>query len=142
MLVRFRKDVLELNPKVVVILAGTNDVARNRGYISEDDVVGNIVSMCEIAKANGVKPVICSVLPAAKYRWRPVIKSVESIKKINAMLKDYAAKNGIVYADYYSLLDDGKGGLTTADSGDGVHPTPACYKKMEAFISPIIQKLL
>lgn len=142
MLVRFRKDVLELKPKVAVILAGTNDVARNRGYISEENVAGNIISMCEIAKANGVKPVICSVLPAAKYRWRPAIKSVESIKKINAMLRDYASKNGIAYADYYSLLDDGNGGLTPADSGDGVHPTSACYKKMEAFISPIIQKLL
>ena len=142
MLVRFRADVIALKPRVVFILAGTNDVARNKGYISEENVVGNVISMCEISKANGIVPVICSVLPAAKYPWRPVIKSVESIKKINAMLKDYAEKNSITYLDYYSVLDNGKGGLSLANAKDGVHPTSQCYAVMEEMATSTINSIL
>ncbi|MBE6414052.1 MAG: acylhydrolase [Verrucomicrobiaceae bacterium] len=141
MLVRFRKDVIDLKPEFVLILAGTNDVARNRGYISEENIVGNIISMCEISKANNIKPIICSILPAAEYKWRPVIKSVEPIKRINAMLKKYAQENEITYLDYYSKLDDGNGGLSKAHALDGVHPTNACYTIMEAMAKQTIESL-
>ena len=141
MLVRFRRDVIDLKPEFVLILAGTNDVARNRGYISEENIVGNIISMCEISKANNIKPIICSILPADKYKWRPIIKSVEPIKRINAMLKKYALENGIVYLDYYSKLDNGKGGLSKAHALDGVHPTNACYTIMEAMAKQTIESL-
>ena len=131
MLVRFRADVIALKPRIVLILAGTNDIARNKGYISEENIVGNVISMCEISKANGIIPVICSILPAAKYPWRKVIKPVEAIKRVNSMLKTYADANGITYLDYYSKLDDGNGGLSHANAKDGVHPTPQCYVIME-----------
>lgn len=131
MLVRFRADVINLKPRVVLILAGTNDIARNQGYISEENIVGNIISMCEISKTNGITPIICSILPVEKYPWRPVIKSVDTIKKINSMLKAYADKNNIKYLDYYSKLDNGKGGLSLANAKDGVHPTSQCYMIME-----------
>ena len=140
MLVRFRRDVIDLKPKFVLILAGTNDIARNKGYISEENIAGNIISMCEIAKINGVEPIICSILPAAKYKWRPEIKSVEPIKKVNAILKKYADANSIAYLDYYSVLDDGNSGLSKAHSGDGVHPTKACYAIMEKMAKALIDK--
>lgn len=138
MLVRFRRDVIDLKPEFVLILAGTNDVARNRGYISEENIVGNIISMCEIAKVNNVKPIICSILPVAEYKWRPVIKSVEPIKRINAMLKKYAQDNNITYLDYYSKLDDGNGGLSQVHALDGVHPTVKCYTIMETMAKQLI----
>ncbi|MBO5255380.1 MAG: hypothetical protein J6B07_06100 [Opitutales bacterium] len=138
MLVRFRRDVIDLKPEFVLILAGTNDVARNRGYISEENIVGNIISMCEISKANNIEPIICSILPADKYKWRPVIKSVEPIKRINDMLKKYAQENSIVFLDYYSKLDNGKGGLSKAHALDGVHPTNECYTIMEAMAKQLI----
>jgi len=138
MLVRFRRDVVDLHPKTVLILAGTNDVARNAGYISEENIAGNIMSMCEIAKANGIEPIICSILPAAQYKWRPVIKSVKPIKRINAMLKEYAQKNSIKYLDYYSALADENCGLSPERAKDGVHPTPACYAEMEKMVLDIL----
>ena len=141
MLVRFRRDVIDLKPEFVLILAGTNDVARNKGYISEENIVGNIISMCEIAKANKITPIICSILPAAKYKWRPVIKSVEPIKRINSMLKKYAQENGITYLDYYSKLDDGNGGLTEAHAKDGVHPTDECYAIMESMAKQTVDSM-
>ena len=91
MLVRMRKDVVDLHPKYVVILAGTNDIAKNNGFIEVDDIYGNIVSMCEIAKANKIKPVICSVLPVKQYRWRPeVTDCADRIIRLNSLLKEYA----------------------------------------------------
>ncbi len=138
MLVRFRRDVVDLHPKTVFILAGTNDVARNAGYISEENIAGNIISMCEIAKANGIEPIICSILPAAQYKWRPAVKSVRPIKQINATLKDYAQKNSIKYLDYYSALADENCGLSPERAKDGVHPTPACYAEMEKMVLDIL----
>lgn len=142
MLVRFRRDVVDLKPQIVLILAGTNDIARNRGYIAEENIVGNIISMCEISKANGITPVICSILPAAKYWWRPEISPVEPIKRVNAALKKYAEDNKVLYLDYYSALVDNNGGLPAEDARDGVHPTIACYAKMEAIAKVFIDKAL
>jgi lysophospholipase L1-like esterase len=139
MLVRFRADVIALKPKYVVILAGTNDIARNQGVISVENIFGNIVSMCEIAKANKIKPVICSVLPAHEYKWRKEIESVAPIKELNEMLKAYAKKNKIAYADFYSALVDERYGLPEKYSPDGVHPNAECLKIMEPIVLSAIK---
>lgn len=135
MVVRFRQDVVDLHPKYVVILAGTNDIALNNGYIALEDVCGNIISMCEIAKANKIKPVICSVLPCKEYRWRPEVKEAgELIVKLNAMLQDYAKKNKIIYVDYHSAMKDNENGLPESLAKDGCHPTPEGYEIMEEIV--------
>lgn len=143
MLARFRPDVLELRPKVVVILAGTNDIARNDGYISIPHIAGNIASMAQLAKANGIKVVICSVLPAAAYPWRPEITEVpQKIAELNALLKTWAAENGCTWVDYFGEMADDRGGLPERLSQDGVHPTSEGYDEMERIIAPALKKLL
>ena len=135
MLVRFRRDVIDLQPKYVAILAGTNDIALNNGDITLENVLGNIISMCELAKANKIKPVICSVIPAKAYRWRPEVKdSAEKIIKLNQMLQEYAKANKIPYVDYHSAMTDAEGGLPVELAKDGVHPTPEGYKIMEEIL--------
>ena len=131
MLVRFRRDVLDLNPKYVAILAGTNDIAQNQGYISEENIVGNIISMVEIARAHKIKPIVCSILPAAKYPWRPEIQSVPMVQKINQMLKDYCKKHKVKYRDFYTPMADENNGLPKKYANDGIHPTSDGYAVME-----------
>ena len=135
MLVRMRKDVVDLHPKYVVILAGTNDIAKNNGFIEVDDIYGNIVSMCEIAKANKVKPVICSVLPVKLYKWRPeVTDCAERIIRLNAMLEDYAKASRCIYVDYHSVMKDDENGLPQKWSYDGVHLNGDGYDVIEKII--------
>jgi lysophospholipase L1-like esterase len=134
MLVRFRRDVVDLAPKYVLILAGTNDIAKNNGDISLENILGNIISMCEIAKANKIKPVICSVLPADRFRWRPEVAPAEDIVKLNAMLKEYADSEKIKFIDYHSVLKNENNGLPAEYAPDGVHPTIECYKIMEQMV--------
>lgn len=135
MLVRFRKDVVELAPKYVVILAGTNDIAKNGGDISIENTFGNIKSMCEIAKANKIKPVICSVLPAAEYPWRPEVKdAAKKVLELNRLLYSYAKKNKIKYVDYHTLLRDEHDGLPKNFAPDGIHPNFGCYQIMEQVV--------
>ena len=142
MLVRFRQDVIALQPQAVVILAGTNDIAGNNGIISLENIFGNIVSMAELAKAHGIKVVISSVLPASDYPWSPGKSPNIQIPKINTMLENYCRKNGIVYADYYKKMANSKNGLDKELSKDGVHPTLAGYKIMESVILPVIKKIV
>ena len=140
MVVRFRQDVVDLAPKYVVILAGTNDIALNNGYIALENVLGNIISMCEIAKANKIKPVICSVLPCKRYGWRPEVKTPgEEIVKLNSMLQDYAKKNKIMYVDYHSAMKDSENGLPESLAKDGCHPTIEGYKIMEEIILKVLK---
>lgn len=135
MLVRFRRDVIDHSPKYVVILAGINDIALNNGYISLENILGNIKSMCEIARANKIKPVICSVLPADRIGWRPAVeKPAEEVLKLNEMLKAYAKSEKIQYVDYHSALKDENNGLPAKYASDGVHPNTDCYKIMEQII--------
>lgn len=131
MLVRFRRDVLDLEPEAVAILAGINDIAQNNGYISLENTFGNIVSMCELAKAHGIKVIICSTLPCDRLSWRPEIKPAEQVKELNAMLKDYADRNRILFVDYWSVMANGNGGLDREISGDGCHPNIDGYEIME-----------
>lgn len=134
MLVRFRRDVLDLSPKYVVILAGTNDIARNNGLISLENILGNIQSMCELAKAHKIKPVLCSVLPADRYRWRKDLKPAGDIVKLNELIKAYAKSARIPYVDYHSVLKNENNGLPEKYAADGVHPNIDCYKIMEKIV--------
>ena len=135
MLVRFRKDVIDLHPKYVLILAGTNDMAQNNGPISIEDTYGNIVSMCELAKLHKIKPVVCSVIPASNFPWRKHLGDRSNdIITLNNMLKAYAAKNNFKYIDYHSALKDEGNGLQAALGKDAVHPNLFGYQIMEKLV--------
>jgi lysophospholipase L1-like esterase len=142
MLVRFRADVINLRPKAVVILAGTNDIARNIGYISQENIFGNIVSMAELARFNNILPVLCSILPVYDYRWRPGLEPAGKIIQLNAWIKEYAEKNGCVYVDYHSALKDERDGLPQTWSFDGVHVNQAAYRIMEEIVHEAITQAL
>jgi lysophospholipase L1-like esterase len=142
MLLRFREDVINLKPKKVVILAGTNDIAENNGPISLDKVFGNIVSMVELAKANKIKVVICSVLPASEYPWRKGMEPNIKIPALNEMIKSYAASKGFVYLDYFAAMNDGNNGMKAEYTTDGVHCSSKGYELMESMVQPAIQKAL
>lgn len=135
MLVRFRRDVIDHHPKYVVILAGTNDIAKNLGEISLENALGNIISMCELARANKIKPLICSVLPCDHFFWRPEVKGQEEeIVRFNDMLKDYAKSAKIPYVDYHSAMKNEKNGLPKEYAEDGCHPTKEGYEVMKRII--------
>ncbi|SFC06009.1 Lysophospholipase L1 [Flexibacter flexilis DSM 6793] len=142
MLLRFRPDVINLKPKVVVILAGINDIAENTGPISLENVFGNIVSMAELARANNIKVVLSSVLPALDFYWRPGLEPAPKVIKLNAMIKSYCTKNNIPYADYFSAMVDAENGLDKKYTNDAVHPTLAGYKVMEPIVEKAIKKAL
>jgi lysophospholipase L1-like esterase len=142
MLVRFQSDVINLKPKAVVILAGTNDIALNNGYISVEHIFENIVSMTELAKQHKIKVVLCSVLPVYNYPWRPGVESINQIKELNGKIKKYTAENKVFYADYYSAMVDDRQGLNIKYQSDEVHPNLEGYKKMEEVIQKILIKIL
>ena len=140
MLVRFRRDVIDHHPKYVVILAGINDIARNNGYISLDDTFGNIVSMCELAKANKIKPILCTLVPSNYIRWRPAITDTkEQVAALNKMIKEYAAKHHYKVVDYATVLADAQGNTRSDLSKDSVHPNLDGYKLMEAALLKVIK---
>lgn len=139
MLIRFRPDVIELKPKVVVILAGTNDLAQNTGPMTPEETLGNLISMTELAKANGIRVVLSSVLPATDFGWRKELGNpAERIIALNAMIKDYAEKNGCVYLDYYPAMVNGEKGLKQEYAQDSVHPNKAGYDVM----APLAEKAI
>ncbi|MEX2154390.1 MAG: SGNH/GDSL hydrolase family protein [Gemmatimonadaceae bacterium] len=130
MLVRFRQDVIALKPRVVVILAGTNDVAGNTGPSTLEMIEDNIASMTELAQANGIRVVLSSVLPVFDYPWKPGLEPAPKIMAINAWMRDYAATHNAVYLDYHSAMRDERHGLKNELGYDGVHPNEAGYRVM------------
>ena len=147
MLIRLRPDVIALKPKVVVILAGTNDIAGNTGPMSNEDIQNNLASMAEIARANNVRVVLSSITPISAYHAAPntppqtARRPVERIKAINDWMKSYAAANKHVYLDYYSAMTDGSGMLKTEFSEDDLHPN-AGYKVMAPLADAAIAQAL
>ncbi|RKN80946.1 SGNH/GDSL hydrolase family protein [Ulvibacterium marinum] len=142
MLLRFRQDVIELKPKVVVILAGTNDIAGNTGPSTLDMISDNIISMAELARANGIKVVLSSTLPAYDYPWKPGMEPAKKIVALNQMIKTYAELNNIIYLDYFSAMADERNGLPEKYAHDGVHPTAEGYKVMEPIVEIAISEAL
>ena len=138
MLVRFRQDVVNIGAETVVILAGTNDIAGNTGYSSLDMIMDNIKSMCDIARSNNIKIVLCSVLPAYRYSWNKEVKPNRLIPELNFLIKKYATEQGIEYVDFFSPMADmtpgNENGLPERLSKDGVHPNMEGYKIMEELI--------
>ena len=145
MLLRFREDVINLNPSVVIILAGTNDIAGNSGYISLESIIDNIKSMSEIANANGIKVIISSILPAIDYPWKPGLDPASKIIIINKALKAFSEENNFIYLDYYAAMADDKGGLKVPEyttANDLVHPNKKGYLVMEKLAEIAIKKAL
>ena len=142
MLVRFRTDVINLKPKVVVILAGTNDIAGNTLFRGLEIVAGNISSMAELASQNNIKVILCSVLPAANFPWRQGKNPDIKIPLLNRLIKDYAKKKGFYYLDYYNLMNDGNNGLKKDYGNDGVHPNLNGYKLMQKMVLDAISNIL
>mgnify|MGYP000620031393 CR=1 FL=1 len=143
-LLRFREDVINLAPALVVINAGTNDVAENTGPYNEDYTFGNIASMAELAKANKIKVILTSVLPAAEFPWRREIKDApQKIQSLNARIEAYAKANKIPFVNYYQPMVVGENkALNPQYTKDGVHPTGEGYEVMETLIKQAIEKAL
>ncbi len=142
MLLRFRQDVIDLKPALVVILAGTNDIAENTGPISLENILGNIISMAELARVNKIHVVLSSVLPAYEFGWHPGLQPAEKIIRLNSMIKEYAYNNKLTYVNYHAAMADERNGLDKKYSGDGVHPTIEGYRVMEPLVEQAIKAAL
>jgi len=142
MLVRFRQDVIALKPKVVVILAGTNDIAGNTGPSTLEMIMDNIKGMAEMAQANGIKVILSSTLPAYNYGWKPELRPAPRIIALNKMIKAYCEVTKHDYLDYFSAMVDDRGGLSKEHAADGVHPTKEGYAIMEPLVETAIAQAL
>lgn len=142
MLVRFGQDVVSLHPKVVQIMGGTNDIAGNTGPMTPDMTKDAIMGMVQIAKANHIKVLLASIPPADHFAWRPGLEVTDKIIALNDWAKSYAAQEGIAYVDYWSAMQNGKGGMKEGYAMDGVHPTEQGYDVMASVAEPILKQAL
>jgi len=142
MLVRFRQDVIDLKPVVVHILAGTNDLAGNTGPTTLEAIEDNLSSMVEVARANHIRVVLCSVLPALDYPWRPGLEPAPRIVALNEWIRTYARQHKLVYADYYSALVESGGGFRSELADDGVHPNSDGYAVMDPIARQAVRQAL
>jgi lysophospholipase L1-like esterase len=142
MLVRFRQDVIALQPAVVLILAGTNDIAGNTGPSTLEMIEDNLASMTQLAKANGIRVVLASVLPVYDYPWRKGLDPAPKIVALNAWIKAYAERSGAVYLDFHTAMKDDRQGLRADLTSDGVHPTEAGYRVMAPLVEQAIAQAL
>lgn len=142
-IVRFREDVVSLRPEIVVINVATNDIAENTCPYDQSRTLGNIKSMVEIARANGIEVILTSVLPTDRFGWRPEIENVVGkIRNLNNAIREYADSENLTYVDYYSAMVDSKtGAMRDGLSGDGVHPNKEGYAIMEKILLPVIERL-
>jgi lysophospholipase L1-like esterase len=136
MLLRFRPDVVDLKPEVVVILAGTNDVAENNGRYDQKLTIDNLKNMCDIAKANGIEPILCAVMPVNAYVWNwKLERPREKVAELSAELKKYAEANGVRYVDYFAAMRNDENGMKDGLANDSVHPNEAGYALMVEMVS-------
>jgi lysophospholipase L1-like esterase len=142
MLVRFRADVVELKPRIVHLMAGTNDVAENFGAETDDDVIGALESMAELARIHGIAVLLASIPPAADFPWHPGLRPVARLRRLNARLRAYAASTGIGFVDYWPVLATAEGALRPEYSTDGVHPNADGYRAMEPLARAAIRRAL
>lgn len=140
MVLRFHQDVIALAPQVVVILGGTNDIAGNTGPSTLEMIEDNLAAMTEMAQANGIRVVLCSVLPVYDYPWKPGLTPAPKIIALNTWLRAYAAAHGAVYVDFHSAMADARQGMRVEYSEDGVHPNEAGYRVMSALLEPAIRR--
>ena len=136
---RFQNDVIDLEPKWVIILAGINDIAENNGPISIEDIMNNIVSMVEKALKNNIEVVLCSILPASNFYWNPKIKPIEKIKQLNILIEAYCLTEKIKFVDYYTPMVDEYFGLDKKFTDDGVHPNLNGYLKMKTILESYLK---
>jgi len=142
MLLRMMSDVVALRPRAVHIMGGTNDIAGNTGPMTPEMTENNVHAMTDIAQRHGIKVLIASVPPAAKFPWAPAIETRGAIAELNRRLKTMAQRSGAIWVDYHPVLDDGAGGMKPGLAVDGVHPTEAGYDAMASVIDPVLEKVL
>ncbi len=142
MLIRFRPDVINLQPDIVIILAGVNDIAGNTGPTTVEKIMGNLISMVELAITNKINVILCTVLPASNFYWRPNPKAAETIIQLNKLIQLYAQQHQIPLIDYHTAMADRNNGLQKELSDDGVHPNIKGYQTMEPLLKNTLQKTL
>ncbi len=142
MLIRFTPDVIDLKPEVVIILAGTNDIAGNTGFSSVKMITDNLAAMAQLAKSVGIQVILSSILPVDRYPWSPNAKAIEMIAEVNLWIEAYAKINGFIYLDYFSIMVNESSGMKKVYSTDGVHPNIQGYKVMEPEVLKAIKKAL
>jgi len=142
MVIRMMPDVVDLKPRAVHIMAGTNDIAGNTGPMTQEMTRDNIRAMTAIAQHHRIKVMLASIPPAANFPWRAGLDTVKPIHELNAWLKGYAAQVGATYVDYHPVLADSAGGMRPGLAYDGVHPTEAGYDRMATVIEPILKRVL
>ncbi len=145
MVVRMYPDVIDLEPAALVVLAGTNDIARNNGMQTLKQIADNFQAMTELAQLHGIKVILCAVLPVSDYvEKRPQMarRPPADILRLNTWLKEYAAKKGAVYVDYFAATADEKGLLKDGTSGDGLHPNAKGYEAMAPLVEAAIRSVV
>lgn len=142
LLLRFQQDVIALKPKVVIILAGSNDIAGTTGHVTNERILDDIKSMVELCRIHNIKPILCAYVPINRYEWRKDLQPAEMIISLNKTITAYAAQNKLILLDYYTPLVDDKKGTRADLTLDGVHPNPAGYKIMAKVTDDAIAKAL
>ncbi|MDB5128796.1 SGNH/GDSL hydrolase family protein [Mucilaginibacter sp.] len=142
LLIRFRQDVINLKPKAVIILAGSNDIAGSTGHVTNERIMDNIRSMVELARVNHIKVILCAYLPVYQYQWRKELQPANTIIDLNNLIKTYAAENKLTLLDYFTPLADSRNGQKAELTLDGVHPNVAGYKIMAKITDEAIAKTL
>ena len=143
MLIRFKPDAVSLEPKMIIINAGTNDIAGNTGPASPEMIIDNICSMAEIGLKNDIQIALSTILPVYKYTWNEKVTNVpDRILKVNTALKKYSEKHSLIFIDYFKSMVDGQRGLKSAYGVDGVHPTKQGYEEMSNVVKNTISGIL